>query len=84
MRSANSSRSCESLDNMRKYGDPFELTPSERALLDALVKHGGVAKVARALGLGEKSTSSRMSAIREKLGVATSKQAIEIAKRAAP
>ena len=72
------------LDNMRKYADPFELTPSERALLDALVRYGGVAKTARALGLSEKSTSARMSAIREKLGASTSKQAIEIAKGAAP
>ena len=72
------SRQCDPLSNVRRYGTHASLTPSERALLDALVEHGGVTKAARALGLGEKSTASRMSTIREKIGAVSSADAMRI------
>jgi DNA-binding CsgD family transcriptional regulator len=75
---ARESRACEPLVSVRKYRDPNGLTPSERVLLDALVEHGSVSKVARALGFGISSTSARMQAIREKIGAATSADAIAL------
>jgi FixJ family two-component response regulator len=72
------SSSCDPLVNVRRYGTHAQLTPSERAILDALVEHGGVTKAARALGLGGRSTASRMATIREKIGAASSAEAIEL------
>jgi len=79
------SRSCDPLGAVRIYGDQFALTSAERVLMDALVKHGGVTKVATALGLSPKATASRMSTIREKMGAASSADAIAVwrARRAA-
>ena len=74
---ASVSRQCDPLSNVRRYGNHARLTPSECSLLDALVEHGGVTKAARALGLGEKSTASRMATIRQKLGAASSADAIQ-------
>jgi DNA-binding CsgD family transcriptional regulator len=76
------SRAYERRSDVRKYTAPFALTPSERVLLDALVEHGGVTKVAEALGLKMRSISFRMRVIREKIGATSSKHAIEIAKGA--
>ena len=75
---ASVSRQCDPLSNVRRYGNHARLTPSECSLLDALVEHGGVTKAARALGLGEKSTASRMATIRQKLGAVSSKDAIRL------
>ncbi len=74
---ASESRQCDPLSNVRRYGAHVRLTDSERLLLDALVEHGGVTKAARALGLGEKSTASRMTVIRQKIGAASSADAIQ-------
>ena len=75
---ASISSQCDPLSNVRRYGTHDSLTPSERTLLDALVEHGGVTKAARALGLGDKSTASRMSTIREKIGATSSADAMRI------
>jgi len=75
---ARESHACDPLVSVRQYRDPNGLTPAERVLLDALVEHGGVTKAARALGFSISSTSARMQAIREKIGAATSADAIAL------
>ena len=75
---ASVSHACDPLGDVRSYGDPNGLTPTARALLDALVEYGGVTKAARALGLGERSTSASMVTVREKLGAVNSKDAIRL------
>ena len=75
---ATNSRSCDPLGAVRIYGDQFALTTAERVLLDALVEHGGVTKMATALGLNPKATASRMTTIREKIGAASSAHAIQL------
>jgi FixJ family two-component response regulator len=75
---ASQSHACDPLGDVRRYGDPNGLTPTERALLDALVEYGGVTKAARALGLGEKSTAARMATVREKIGAVSSADAMRI------
>ena len=72
------STKCDPLNNVRHYGAQSRLTPSERDLLDALVEHGGVTKMARALGLSPKATGSRMTTIRAKIGAANSAEAIAL------
>ena len=75
---ASCSSACDPLGDVRRYRDPSGLTPTECALLDALVEHGGVTKAARALGLGEKSTAARMATIRQKIGAVSSADAMRI------
>ena len=75
---ATNSNACEPLLNVRRYGAHANLTPSEVTLINALVEHGGVAKAARSLGFGERSTSARIATIREKLGAVSSKDAIRL------
>jgi FixJ family two-component response regulator len=66
------------LSNVRHYGSQSSLTPGERDLLDALMKYGGVTKAATALGLSPRSTASRMSIIREKIGATSSADAVTL------
>ena len=70
------SSAADPLSNVRHYGNHTRLTPSERDLLDALMKHGGVTKAATALGLSPKATASRMTTIRQKIGAANSAEAV--------
>ncbi len=73
---ASVSHTCDPLGNVRRYGDPSGLTPAECILLDALVEHGGVTKAATALGRSPRATASRMTTIREKIGAASSAEAV--------
>jgi len=72
------SSAVDPLINVRRHGSQNRLTPSESALLSALVKYGGVTKAATALGLSPRSTASRMATIRDKIGATSSADAMRI------
>jgi DNA-binding CsgD family transcriptional regulator len=61
----------------RAFFDPSALTPREAALLDALLEHGTISKAVAAIGITATSASKRMTPIRDKLCVNSTKDAVE-------
>jgi DNA-binding CsgD family transcriptional regulator len=62
----------------RRFDSAHRLRPSEIALLETMEVCAQVAEAASALGISAKSARTRMGAIREKMGVETTAEAMRV------